>query len=270
MILLEKFNRRWCTRGIEKSKREALYTLFAFCRHLDNIVRSSMPLAEKMELLSAWKEELDNIYDRKVPVTNIGRKIYKNCIRFDLPKDAWDKILQSTMQNVENPLQAPDISEFNAYLFGACIVPMKLALSILSNSHPSANNELSRYLGQAVMITFILRDIKDDAKNDRFYIPEDILAMAKVVKDSPRVMVENKNLYIARAALAEKAEKSFNNAERLLMHMSKRDIMPLRLIKNISRCQFDMMKKRGWEIISPKPKINWLKSLNIVYQTMFK
>ena len=49
----------WCMRGIERSKREAIYTLFAFCRHLDNIVRSSMPLAEKMELLSAWQEELD-------------------------------------------------------------------------------------------------------------------------------------------------------------------------------------------------------------------
>lgn len=260
----------WCTRGIEKSKREALYTLFAFCRHLDNIVCSSMPLAEKMELLNAWKEELDNIYERKVPITNIGRKIYKNCIRFDLPKDAWDKILQSAMQNVENPLRSPDMSEFDNYVLGASIVPMRLALSILSNAHPSANNELSRYLGQAVMITFMLRDIKDDAKNGRFYIPKDILTMAKIANETPRAMVENKNLHIARAMLAQRAEKCFNNAERLLLHMPKRDIMPLRLIKNISRCQFDMMKKRGWEIISPKPKINWLKSLNIVYQTMFK
>ena len=120
------------------------------------------------------------------------------------------------------------------------------------------------------MITFILRDIKDDAKKGRFYIPKDILAMAQISKDVPRAMVENKNLYIARAVLAERAEKNFNNAERLLMHMSKRDIMPIRLIKNISRCQFDMMKKRGWEIVSPKPKINWLKSFVIVYQTMFK
>lgn len=260
----------WCMRGIEKSKREAIYTLFAFCRHLDNIVRSSMPWAEKMELLSAWREELDNIYDKKVPATNIGRKIYKNCIRFDLPKKAWNDILQSTILNIENPLLAPDMQTFNAYLFGAGVVPMQLALMVLANSHPTANNELARYLGRAVMITYMLRDVKDDAKNGRFYIPREILANAHMTSDTARNMLEDKNLSAARAMLSEVAEKSFNNAERLLSHMSKRDIMPLRLIKNVSHCQFDMMKKRGWEIISPKPKINFMKSFDIMYHTMFK
>ena len=260
----------WCMRGIERSKREAIYTLFAFCRHLDNIVRSSMPLAEKMELLSAWQEELDNIYDKKVPATNIGRKIYKNCIRFDLPKDAWMAILQSAMTNVESPLSAPDIQTFDEYLQGAGIVPLRLALSVLSNSHPSANNELARYLGRAVVLTYILRDIKGDAKSGRFYIPNTVLEMAHVNKDEPRMMIEDKNLYRAREILSEQAEKSFVNADRLLSKMSKRDVMPLRLIKNVCRCQFDMMKKRGWEIISPKPKINLMKSLDIMYQTMFK
>ncbi|MBP5353356.1 MAG: squalene/phytoene synthase family protein [Alphaproteobacteria bacterium] len=260
----------WCMRGIERSKREAIYTLFAFCRHLDNIVRSSMPLAEKMELLSAWQEELDNIYDKKVPATNIGRKIYKNCIRFDLPKDAWMAILQSAMTNVESPLLAPDVKTFDEYLQGAGIVPMRLALAVLSNSHPSANNELARYLGRAVVLTYILRDVKDDAKSGRFYIPNEVLEMAHIVKDEPRMMVEDKNLYLAREILSVQAEKSFGNADRLLSKMSKRDVMPLRLIKNVCHCQFDMMKNRGWEIISPKPKINLIKSLDIMYQTMFK
>ena len=70
----------WCMRGLPKPKREAIYTLFAFCHHISNIIRSKMPAAEKVELLNAWREELDNIYDKKVPTTNIGRKIYKNCI----------------------------------------------------------------------------------------------------------------------------------------------------------------------------------------------
>ena len=77
----------WGMRNIAKPKREAMYTIFAFSRHIDNIVNSSMKLEEKMDLLNLWHDEIDNIYDKNIPATNIGRKIYKNCMRFNLPKD---------------------------------------------------------------------------------------------------------------------------------------------------------------------------------------
>ena len=42
----------WCMRGLSKPKREAIYTLFAFCRHISNILRSKMPAEEKAELIA--------------------------------------------------------------------------------------------------------------------------------------------------------------------------------------------------------------------------
>ena len=54
-----------------------------------------MEVKEKENLLGAWREELNNIYDKNVPSTNIGRKIYKNCMRFNLPKEMWLEILHS-------------------------------------------------------------------------------------------------------------------------------------------------------------------------------
>ena len=68
----------WSMRFLPKAKREAMYTLYAFCRHIDDIVDGDSSVAEKQELLQAWREEMDNIYDKKVPATDIGRKIYKN------------------------------------------------------------------------------------------------------------------------------------------------------------------------------------------------
>lgn len=260
----------WCTRGLPKSEREAIYTLFAFCQHLDGIMRSQMPRSEKKYLLSAWKEELENIYDKGVPATNIGRKIYKNCMRFDLPKNAWQQILESADLNAVAPLQAPDEETFDKYVNGMAVVPIKLALSIVANQHPSANSELAKNLGRAVMVTSMLRDIKDDAKRDCLYIPAEILKQADIPIETPRDVVENKNIGSARALFSKQAESCFKNAERLLNKMSKKDVMALRLIKNICFCQFEMMKKRGWDIISPKPKISCIKSLGIIYQTMFK
>ena len=86
----------WCVRGLPKAQREAIYTLYAFCRHIDNVVDGNLPEDEKKELLNIWKQELDNIYDKKVPATDIGRKIYKNCMRFKLPLFGFSKAFAST------------------------------------------------------------------------------------------------------------------------------------------------------------------------------
>lgn len=75
----------WCTRHYPKAKREAVYTLYALVKHFDDLSSSSLPEKDKADILAAWQREIANIYDRKVPETDIGRRIYKNCMRFKLP-----------------------------------------------------------------------------------------------------------------------------------------------------------------------------------------
>ena len=207
----------WCMRGLEKSKREAIYTLFAFCRHISNIIRSPMPAAEKTELLNAWREELDNIYEKKVPTTNIGRKIYKNCMRFNLPKEQMEKILDSAFLDAPTPLQAPSQEIFEQYLYGLAIVPLNLTLTIIGESKPATSQKLAASLGRALMITYILRDIKDDAKAGHLFIPQELLKKANVCKNSPVSVLEDKNLSGAREALSKDAQKNFATTQRFLI-----------------------------------------------------
>ncbi len=260
----------WCMRSLPKYKREAVFTLFAFSRHIGDVLYSDIPVNEKTELLKAWREELDNIYDKSVPQTNIGRKIYKNCMRFNLPKDLWSEILNSAFLNAENPLQAPKIDVFEQYINGSIIVPFALALMIIDNDHPKANMEMAKNLGQAVGITYMLRDLKDDAKHNRFYIPQEILQETQIAKNTPLNMLGDKNIASAREKFALLAESCYNKSERLLNKMNRNETLSFRLIKNISQCQFDIMKKRGWEIISPKPHLNFFQRVRILYQTMMK
>lgn len=259
----------WCMRGLEKSKREAIYTLFAFCRHISNIIRSPMPAAEKTELLNAWREELDNIYEKKVPTTNIGRKIYKNCMRFNLPKEQMEKILDSAFLDAPTPLQAPSQEIFEQYLYGLAIVPLNLTLTIIGESKPATSQKLAASLGRALMITYILRDIKDDAKAGHLFIPQELLKKANVCKNSPVSVLGDKNLSGAREALSKDAQKNFATAQRFLSKMNKKSVMPLFYLANLSRCYFEQMNNRGWEIISPKPRISKLSKLKLIFKTLF-
>ena len=64
----------WCMLGIGKAQREAVFTVFVFCSHLSGILRSDMKISEKVDVLKSWREELDNIYDKKTNTVNTASR----------------------------------------------------------------------------------------------------------------------------------------------------------------------------------------------------
>lgn len=237
-------------------KRNAMYTIYAFFRHIDDIIDGNAPLAEKQELIDAWRQELNNIYDKKVPTTEIGRRIYKNCMRFKLPKEEFCKMLDSISMDLPTPIQAPSLDTFNEYCRGVAGVPGSLTLRIFGCEDNDLIERLSTTLGRALQITNILRDVKEDAQAKRLYIPSELLDKAGIASRDPETVLTDKNLAIAREELARIAESDYRQAFKDIKLLSKKAARPVRMIAYIYKRYFDIMKNRGWEIISPKPHIS--------------
>lgn len=259
----------WCMHGLPKAQREAIYTLYAFCRHLDNVVDGNMPQQEKCELLNAWQRELENIYDKKVPATDIGRKIYKNCMRFKIQKNDFSEILNCTMLDCPKPLQAPDFNTFYHYCYGTAEMPAYIMLAIIGELSETQKRELAQSFGRAMMITNILKDVKEDAMAGHLYMPAELLQKAGVNLNNPMDAITDKNLIAVREQLARLAAENFDKAFALLAKGDKKKMLPLKVILNIFRRYFDIMQNRGWEIMSPRPHIGRLDKLAIAYKTMF-
>ncbi len=251
------------------AKRNAMYTIYAFCRHLDDIVDGDSDMAEKVELIDAWREELNNIYDKKAPVTEIGRKIYKNCMRFKLPKEELSRLIEAISMDIPNPVQAPSLEELYRYCRGVAGVPGSLSLRIFGCQDEELIAQLSDSLGTALQITNILRDVKEDAQINRLYIPREFLEKAGITSRDPLTVVVDKNLAIAREELAQIAIANFNRAQELMPKLDKKTARHVRMIERIYRRYFDIMQKRGWEIISPKPRLGKLSKFSIALRAYF-
>ena len=259
----------WCMQSLPKAKREAIYTLYAFCKHIDNVVAGSLDNVEKIEILKAWQQELINIYDKKVPESNIGRKIYKNCMRFKIKKEDFTKILDATMLDFPDSLKAPSYETFYQYCNGLSEIPAYITLSIMDVLEENEKRELSKSFGRAMFITNILKDIKDDAINGHLYIPQELLKQAGITSSDPLTAVTDKNLIAVREILARNAATDFNNAFKLLQLTDKKTTRPLRFILHVYKRYFDIMQNRGWEIMSPKPVIETKDKLAIAYKVFF-
>ena len=188
----------WGMRLLPSAKRNAMYTIYAFFRHIDDIVDGDAPVQEKIDLLDAWRQEIDNIYDKKVPTTDIGRKIYKNCMRFKLPKEEFIRMIDSISMDLPHPIQAPSIQKLYEYCRGVAGVPGSLSLRIFGCSDEKIIEDLSFSLGTALQITNILRDVKEDAMSQRLYIPKEFLEKAGIQTTDPLSVIVNKNLALAR------------------------------------------------------------------------
>ena len=245
----------WSMRLLPTPKRNAMYTIYAFFRHLDDIVDGKDDVKKKMDLLNAWRTELNNIYDKKVPTTEIGRKIYKNCMRFKLPKSEFIKMLDSLSMDLPTPLQAPSLSEFNKYCRGVAGVPGNLTLRIFGCEDEEIIENLATSLGRALQITNILRDVKEDALLNRIYIPSEFLDKAGISSRDPETVLVDKNLMVAREELAQLAENDYKNAFAEIKKLPPKATRQIRLMAAVYKRYFDIMQKRGWEVISPKPMI---------------
>ncbi|MBQ8436381.1 MAG: squalene/phytoene synthase family protein [Alphaproteobacteria bacterium] len=259
----------WSMRFLPKAKRNAMYTIYAFCRHLDDVVDGEAAMEEKLELINAWREELDNIYDKKAPITDIGRKIYKNCMRFKLPKAKLAELIDAISMDIPTPIRAPQIEELYRYCRGVAGVPGSLSLRIFGCKDEQLINKLSDSLGTALQLTNILRDVKEDAQAGRLYLPKELLLKAGIQSEDPLTVVVDKNLAVAREELARIALNNFTIADSLIKQLDKTSSRPVRMIERIYRRYFDIMQKRGWEIISPKPRVSKLQKLSIALRAYF-
>ncbi len=255
----------WGLHILPTKERRAIYTLYAFCRHIDDIVDGDIPLSQKQELLDAWRREIDNIYDKKVPASEIGRNIYKNCIRFGIPKQELVSLLEGISMDIPYPLRAPELKDFYKYCYGVAGAPANMYLRILGCRDEELIADLSQSLGLAMQITNILRDVRDDANAGRLYIPREFLLKAGINSVDPMTVVVDKNLSIAREELAKIAAENYDKAFGLIKKLNKRNARNIKVIAYIYKRYFDIMNNRGWEIISPKPYIGrFIKMLLVI------
>ena len=260
----------WGISLLPRAKRNAMYTLYAFFRHIDDVVDGNLNIEEKQEILKAWREEIDNIFDKRAPVTDIGRRIYKNCMRFKLPKEEFIKLIDSISMDLPEPMRAPSLKELYRYCRGVAGVPGNLSLRVFGCTDEKLIEELSRTLGTALQITNILRDIKEDAYAGRLYIPREFLQKAGITSTDPETVIVDKNLAVAREELAKIALENFAEAQRLIEQLDKKSNRPVNVIACLYKKYFDIMQKRGWEVISPKPKISRLRKFGLILKAFFK
>ena len=153
-------------------KREAIETIYAFCRYSDDIVDEEMDVKEKYRRLLAWTNELQLALDGVSRFT-IFNKLVGVIQKFNIPIQHFLDLLKGMeMDLVKNRYES--FTELQQYCYRAASTVGLICAEVFGYHH-ERTKQYAVNLGIALQLTNILRDIKTDAKKGRIYLPQEDL-----------------------------------------------------------------------------------------------
>jgi phytoene synthase len=159
---------------LPKTRREAMYTVYAFCKAVDSAVDEPPAGSNPKEELKRWRSELDAAYDGAAtyPITvSLAHHVRAHSI----PKAFFEEVIKGVEMDLFNNRYVT-FDELSLYCYRVASVVGLICLHIFGATSPRAQ-DYAVNLGMAFQLTNILRDLGVDATQGRIYLPlEDLRA----------------------------------------------------------------------------------------------
>jgi phytoene synthase len=224
-------------------KQRAVYAAYAWCRVADDIaddddlssraesrdpgVRGAASLTtrpdpstdardDKLQRLDAWSRELDACYEHR-PSHPITIALADALHHFDIPKDAFLALIDGCRQDTVKT-RYETLDELLHYCDLVATSISDISLSIFGYRSADAP-KYGQKLSTALQLTNVTRDIGDDLKRDRIYVPLEELRRFGVSEEELFARTESDRLRRLIEFQIDRAENYFREAEPLLREL---------------------------------------------------
>lgn len=157
---------------LKKEKREALTALYAFCREVDDIADECQDHEIASKKLYWWRDEIDRLFEDK-PQHPVSKALYPFIECFNLSKNYFIEIIDGMEMDVKfNRYESFEQLELYCYRVASCVGILSAHIFGFKNKNTLT---FAKNLGIALQLTNIIRDLGEDARRGRIYIPLDEL-----------------------------------------------------------------------------------------------
>ncbi len=161
---------------LPKARREAMYTVYAFCKAVDSAVDEPPAGSNPQEELKRWRNELDAVY-RGTPTYPITVSLAHHVKALSIPKAYFEELIKGVEMDLFNNRYVT-FDELSLYCYRVASVVGLICLHIFGVTSPRAQ-DYAVDLGMAFQMTNVLRDVGTDATLGRIYLPLDDLRACK-------------------------------------------------------------------------------------------
>lgn len=160
-------------RFLPETRRRAITAFYAFCREVDNVVDEVVDPAVARVKLSYWRREVENLYagSAQHPVM---QALAPHIGPMQLPQSALQTVIDGMQQDLEKTRYL-SVDELTGYCYKVAGVVGEVSARIFGMHSPEnpATLAYARSMGEALQLTNIIRDVGEDARRGRIYLPQE-------------------------------------------------------------------------------------------------
>lgn len=156
-------------RFLSVEKRNAITVLYAFCRELDDVVDGCTDPNVAQITLNWWRSDLEKVFNNEMPEHPVHQTLKDIRANFDLPKNEFEALIDGMQMDLEQARYG-SFDELKLYCHRVAGVVGRLIARILGFSNPKTL-EYADKMGLALQLTNIIRDVGEDARQGRIYLP---------------------------------------------------------------------------------------------------
>ena len=252
---------------LPSERRQAITALYAFCREVDDVVDECHDLSLAQTKLEWWRQEVGRVYGG-TPTHPVGHALKDVIKGFRLPQEQLLEIIDGMAMDLSQTRYL-DFKGLQLYCYRVASVVGLLAAEIFGYQDRQTL-KYAQDLGLAFQLTNIIRDVGEDARRGRIYLP---------IEDLQRFEVPAKDLLEARysdafrelmAFQAERAEKFYDQAFAQLPAIDRKAQRPGLVMAAIYRTLLREIAADGFMVLDRRTSLTPLRKVWLAGTTWFR
>ena len=249
------------------NRRRAITALYAFCREVDDVVDECQDTQIAATKLAWWRQELAKLY-AGAPDHPVTRALLPVLGEFNVPQEQLLEIIDGMEMDLQQTRYL-DFKALSLYCYRVASVVGLLAAEIFG-SQDRQTQKYAHDLGMAFQLTNIIRDVGEDARRGRVYLPIDELKRFDVPLADILNGRHSDNFRRLMEFQIERAEQYYAQAMAALPAIDRKAQRPGLVMAAIYRTLLDEIKRDGCQVLSQRTSLPPMRKLWIAWRTWIK
>jgi phytoene synthase len=245
-------------------RRRAITALYAFCREVDDTVDETSDGSVARIKLAWWRTEVAAMYTGS-PTHPVTQALQPHLAPYELQEQHLQAIIDGMEMDLDQSryLDYPGLRKYCWHVAGVVGI---LSASIFGVTNPRTL-EYAEKLGLAFQLTNIIRDVGDDARKGRIYLPVNELQQFGVTAADILNFRHNEKFEALMKFQADRAQAVYDEALALLPREDRRAQRPGLMMAAIYRTVLDEIERDNFKVLNQRISLTPLRKLWLAWKT---
>jgi 15-cis-phytoene synthase len=248
-------------------RRQAIMALYAFCREVDDVVDECSDISLASTKLVWWRMEVERIAEKQA-THPVGLALQAVAPGINLPKEQLLEIIDGMEMDLQQSRYL-DFKGLSLYCYRVASVVGLLAAEIFG-TEDRQTQKYAHDLGMAFQLTNIIRDVGEDARRGRIYLPMDELKQFNVPAADILNAKYSDNFTALMQFQYERAEHYYDQAFSQLPAVDRKSQRPGLIMAAIYRTLLAEIRDENFQVLHQRISLPATRKLWLATKTWIK